>query len=287
MSRVDVSRTGGSRTGVLRRLVDPTPIRSLIATILLFSGTVPSLAQATGMVEVPAGAFTMGRDDGREDERPAHRVDLARFEIDRLPVTHADFATFLESQGLSGSRDGRDYRRYDDDDADARIHRVGDRWRADPGLARHPVNEVPWAGARDYCAWQGKRLPSEAEWEKAARGTDDRRYPWGNAAPDASRAQFNAGWTQTTQVDAHPAGASPYGVLDMAGNQWEWVSSLYRSYPYSATDTREDPNADGVRGTRGGGHDSPADELSTTHRGRDLSRAPRAGHHNIGFRCAR
>ena len=274
---------------------DLMPVIRLIAAALLFVCADAAPAQTEGMVEVPAGAFVMGRDDGPADERPAHRVELGRFMIDRLPVTHADFATFLEAQGLQGVRYGRRYRRYDDDDADARIHRVDGRWRADPRVDRHPVSEVPWAGARDYCAWLGKRLPTEAEWEKAARGTDAHRYPWGNTGPDASRAKFGAEWMQTAPADAYPAGASPYGALDMAGNQWEWVTSLYRPYPYSATDGREDAGGDAdvnagvneLRGTRGGGHDSTPDELTTTQRGRNLSRAPRAGHHNIGFRCAR
>lgn len=254
--------------------------------LLLLLGCTAGATRAQEMVEVPAGQFTMGSDDGPADERPVHRVEIARFRIDRLPVSNADFGTFLDAQGPRGTRAGQAYRRYDDDDGDARIHRVEGRWRADPGFERHPVNEVTWAGARDYCAWKGKRLPTEAEWEKAARGTDGRRYPWGNQPPDASRARFGAGWTQTVAVDATPAGASPYGALDMAGNQWEWVSSLYRPYPYRADDGREDPDADGARATRGGGHDSPPEELTTTQRGRNLSRAPRAGHHNIGFRCA-
>lgn len=256
------------------------------AALLLWLVCAAAGADVQEMVEVPAGPFTMGSDDGPADEQPAHRVELARFRIDRLPVTNADFAAFLEAHGARGMRAGQPYRRYDDDDADARIHRVDGRWRADAGLERHPVNEATWAGARDYCAWKGKRLPTEAEWEKAARGTDGRRYPWGNEAPDARRARFGAGWTQTVAVDALPAGASPYGALDMAGNQWEWASSLYRPYPWRPDDGREDPQADGVRATRGGGHDSLAEELTTTQRGRNLSRAPRAGHHNIGFRCA-
>lgn len=100
-------------------------------------------------------------------------------------------------------------------------------------------------------------------------------------------------WRADAGLERHPvnevswAGASPYGVLDLAGNQWEWVSSLYQPYPYRAGDGRKAPTAAGVRGTRGGGHDSPPEELTTTGRGRTLSRAPRAGHHNIGFRCAR
>jgi len=105
--------------------------------------------------------------------------------------------------------------------------------------------------------------------------------------PERGRAQFAAGWNETAPVDTHPAGASPYGVREMAGNVWQWVSSAYRPYPYSATDGREDLMPGRVRATRGGGHDSQPGAITTTQRGRDLSRNPAAGHHNIGFRCAR
>jgi len=256
---------------------------SLLA-LALVGATGLAAAPAPDRVAIPAGPFTMGRDDGPEDERPAHRVELAAYAIDRLPVTNADYAAFLNAAGTATARGER---LYDTDDPDARIHRRDGRWSADPGYERHPVIEVPWVGAREYCAWRGQRLPTEAEWEKAARGTDGRRYPWGNAAPDATRARFAAGWNQTAVADAHPAGASPYGALDMAGNAWEWVSSAYRPYPYRSDDGREDATPGPVRGTRGGGHDSPADEITTTQRGRTLSRNPAAGHHNIGFRCAK
>lgn len=240
--------------------------------------------QTNDMVVIAAGVFTMGRDDGPQDERPAHRVALPEFSIDRYPVTNSEFAAFLNAGGPH-NRHGE--RLYDTDDPDARIHRTADGWRADPGYELHPVVEAPWAGGRDYCAWRGKRLPTEAEWEKAARGDDARRYPWGNAPPDRTRAQFSAAFNATAPVNAHPAGASHYGVHDMAGNAWEWVASAYRPYPYRADDGREDPASGPVRSTRGGGHDSPPDEITTTQRGRTLSRNPRAGHHNIAFRCAR
>ena len=226
----------------------------------------------------------MGGNDGPADERPAHQVSLPTFAIDRLPVTNAQFAEFLNHGGSSNKQNER---LYDDDDADARIHRQGSHWLADQGYGHHPAVESSWAGARDYCAWRGKRLPTEAEWEKAARGSDGRKYPWGNMPPDRTRAQYGARFNETAPADAFPAGASPYGVLGMAGNTWEWVASAYRPYPYDAADGREDPATGPVRGTRGGGHDSPAEEITTTQRGRNLSRNPAAGHHNIGFRCAR
>ena len=199
-----------------------------------------ALAQPGAMVEVPAGPFTMGRDDGPADERPAHRVTLPAFLIDRLPVTHAEFAAFLDAQGREGERDGRRYRRFDHDDADARIHQVDGRWRADAGFERHPVNEVTWAGARDYCAWAGKRLPSEAEWEKAARGTDARIFPWGDEF-NIRAANTPVRWARlgregdTTPVGAFKAGTSPYGLYDMSGNVWEWTASWYLPHPGNTT----------------------------------------------------
>jgi formylglycine-generating enzyme required for sulfatase activity len=238
---------------------------------------------AEPMIRIPAGPFVMGSEDGPEDERPRHRVDLPAFNIDRTPVTNRQFAEFLNTTGLQAAQ-GEKY--YDVDDNDARIHLRGDKRAADIGFENHPVVEASWYGALAYCRWLDKRLPTEAEWEKAARGTDARKYPWGNEPPDSSRAQFNGGWHDTRPVGSFPRGASPYGALDMAGNVWEWVSSAYLPYPYNAKDGREDLTREHVRGTRGGGQDSPPDELSTTHRGRHVSRNFRSGHHNIGFRCA-
>jgi len=235
------------------------------------------------MMLISGGGFIMGSNSGPDDEKPQHTIFIKSFFLDILPVSNADFATFLNIQGLKNQQGDA---LYDHQDSDARIHQRNLIWQSDLTYELHPVNEVSWVGARDYCAWLNKRLPTEAEWEKAARGIDGRKYPWGNAAPTARLALFGAPYNSSAPVDVFPDGASPYGILDMAGNQWEWVSSIYQPYPYKPDDGRENQNAGPIRSTRGGGHDSNAEEISTTHRGRFLSRNPKAGHHNIGFRCA-
>jgi formylglycine-generating enzyme required for sulfatase activity len=258
----------------------------LFALASLFAG-ISGAAESKvfdGMIRIPAGIFVMGRSDGPEDERPEHKVNLDEFFIDRNQVTNSQFGRFLNAVGPQGRR-GEKY--YDIDDNDARIHRREGKWVADAGHENRPVVEASWFGATNYCAWTGKRLPTEAEWEKAARGTDGRKYPWGNEPPDGLRAHFNGGWNDFRDVGSFLKGASPYGVLDMAGNGWEWVTSAYRPYPYDPHDGREDLTEDQVRGTRGGGQDSNAEDLTVTQRGRHVSRNPRGGHHNIGFRCAR
>ncbi len=264
----------------------PSPVTAFLFAALAAAATAqwaPGQPGGDEMVRIPAGPFMMGSAEGPTDERPAHRVTLPAFSIDRYPVTNAQFAVFLDAVG---PLNGKGERLFDVQDPDARIRQLGSRWAAHSGFEQHPVVEVSWAGARDYCAWRKKRLPTEAEWEKAARGTNARRYPWGNAPPDRTRAQHNAGYNETAPVDRFPGGASPYGVQDLSGNAWEWVSSAYRPYPYNARDGREELASGPVRGTRGGGHDSGVDEITVTQRGRDLSRNPASGHHNIGFRCA-
>jgi len=236
------------------------------------------------MALIAEGQFVMGSNNGPDDEKPEHLVFVKSFLMDVLPVSNDDFAKFLNVRGLKNQL-GESF--YDDDDRDARIHQQNSIWQADQGYATHPVNEVSWVGARDYCAWLNKRLPTEAEWEKAARGTDGRKYPWGNSKPTHKLALYGAAYNASAPVDAFLEGASPYGVLDLSGNQWEWVSSAYRAYPYRTDDGRENQNPGPVRSTRGGGHDSSEDEITTTQRGRNLSRSPSAGHHNIGFRCVR
>jgi len=256
----------------------------LILSMPPVSNTTAQTRSVTEVILIPAGPFWMGSDSGPPDERPRHRVQLAAYYIDRTPVTHSQFTEFLNH---SGHVNAKGERLFDIDDPDARIHKKSDRWVTDSGFENNPVVEVSWNGARDYCGWASKRLPTEAEWEKAARGTDGRKFPWGEDLPDRSKAQFNAAWNETAPVGKHPQGASPYGVLDLAGNAWEWVSSAYTPYPYDSKDGREAPTLGPERVTRGGGQDSGPEHLTTSYRGARLSRNFRSGHHNIGFRCAR
>jgi iron(II)-dependent oxidoreductase len=167
------------------------------------------------MVAVPAGAFQMGTNNELSDElnKPEHTVDLPAFRIDKYLVTNAQYARFVKATG----------------------HRPPSSWkdgRIPNGENMRPVTMVTWYDAADYAKWAGKRLPTEAEWEKAARGTDARRWPWGNKI-DPSRLNTNRKKNTTTNVDAYPNGASPYGALDMAGNVGEWTASELLAYPNS------------------------------------------------------
>ena len=271
------------------------------------------------MVQIAGGTYTLGADDGLPDERPVHEVTLRAFEIDRYEVTNADYVVFLEhvladprsqlrivGDASPGQVDERVLRgagaallmentRVPDartlvalNDDESRIGVREGRFFAQPGFERHPVNEVTWIGAHRYCAWRGARLPTEAEWEAAARGREGRRYPWGSALPEPGRAVFGRRSNATAAVGERAAGATPEGVHDLAGNVAEWTSSLYRPYPYRSDDGREDATAPGERVTRGGDHvfDSSVEKLRTTFRA-GFSRATTAGHRHVGFRCAR
>ena len=202
------------------------------------------LAPGVGLelVRVPAGEFLMGSDKARDkvaydDETPQHKLSLPEYLIGKAPVTVAQFAAFVKATGHKSK-------------AQNDLAKKGD----------HPVTNVTWDDGVAFCQWASKqtgrsvRLPGEAEWEKAARGTDGRIYPWGDQAPDEKRCNFNMNVKDTTPVGKYsPQGDSPYGCVDMAGNVWGWTGSLYKPYPYNAKDGREDPKDRGSRVLRGGG----------------------------------
>jgi len=213
-------------------------------------------------VTIPAGEFLMGSDPARDrlaydDETPQHRLYLPAYRIARTPVTVAQFAAFVaanpgyrttaEQRGSAWNWTGSEWKNIQGADwAHPRGPGSDVRDRQD-----HPVTCVSWDDAMAFCRWAGVRLPSEAEWEKAARGTDGRLWPWGDREQDERLCNFNMNVGDTTPVGRYPDGASLYGVLDMAGNVWEWTRSLWGKdvqkpdyrYPYDPNDGREDPNA--------------------------------------------
>jgi formylglycine-generating enzyme required for sulfatase activity len=220
----------------------------------------------TEMVEIPAGAFTMGRSDGPENEGPAHSVDLPSFYIEIFEVTNAQFVAFTQDSGyVTDAEKGG-----------------GTGWRAYiNGKDNHPAVKISWNDAQAYCQWAGRRLPTEAEWEKAARGAQDVLYPWGNNFDARNANVKESGYRGTTPVGTFAAGTSPYGVFDMAGNVWEWTVDWYQPYP--GNNTPDDFYGEKFKVLRGGGWFDEPDQVLVTNRS---STSPEAANDDIGFRCA-
>ncbi|HEX7671964.1 MAG TPA: formylglycine-generating enzyme family protein [Polyangiaceae bacterium] len=171
-----------------------------------------------GMLLVPGGAFVMGTDTGgQEDEHPAHRVTLKPFFLDRTEVTNGAYASCVSTGVCRSPAPASAGRNHFGPDAAFRG-------------PEQPVSSISWDDARAYCVSVGKRLPTEAEFERAARGDDQRTYPWGNEPPTPERAVF--GTSRTGDVATHLAGAGPYGHLDLAGNVWEWLEDIYDPEAY-------------------------------------------------------
>ena len=271
-----------------------------------------SAAAAQRMVAIPEGAYLVGQPRARPDARPQQAISLKAFAIDKTEVTNAQFAEFLNALDLTVRADfaysdarpenfsdaswpelleqgGADsYPLIGLDDEQVRIQVRQGRFVPAEGFENHPVAETTWRGARNYCAWRGARLPTEAEWEAAARGKEGRTYPWGEAPPTDRLVYSRYPSGVTVPVGSRPEGATPEGVMDLSGSLAEWTSTLYKPYPYIATDGREDPVVPGERVTRGGDYvfDTDSDQLSGYFRS-GFSRAPRSGHRHIGFRCVR
>jgi formylglycine-generating enzyme required for sulfatase activity len=223
-------------------------------------------ADGAEMVYVPAGEFLMGSTDDDPDasdyEKPQHTVYLDAFWIDKTEVTNAQYRKCVEA----GACEEPPY--WNDDTYNA---------------PSQPVVGVSWDGAQVYAAWVGGRLPTEAEWEKAARGTDGRIYPWGNSAPDCNKANYEGCADHPLAVGSHPDGASPYGVLDMAGNVWEWVADWYDEGYYVSAPFRNPagPDSGDFRVLRGGTFFSDPGYVRCASRGRGL---PYRWFWDFGFR---
>jgi formylglycine-generating enzyme required for sulfatase activity len=263
-----------------------TRVAMMAAAVILFAGLGRLAAKdadkgtsaeaPAGMVAVAAGEFTMGagadagfkecqkfsKDCDRKDyleEGPAHKVNLSGFAIDKLEVTQAEFDKCVAAGKCKANK----------------------KFDGFAGPAQ-PVVGVDWNDAVSYCAWAGKRLPTEAEWEKAARGTDGRVYPWGD---DFDEKKINAG-ERSAPVGSCPAGASPYGALDMAGNVWEWVADWYAADYYAKSPAKDPtgPASGATRVVRGGSWAGARVAMRTTSR---FDVAPTGRSVDIGLRCAR
>jgi len=235
------------------------------ASVPVFSCT--STALAGDMVSVPAGDFAMGcgatDTQCRDDEKPSHAVTLVAFEIDRTEVTQDQYAACVQANACDAPRCAWDCTKTD-----------------------YPAGCVAWPQAKAYCTWAGKRLPTEAEWEKAARGTDGRLYPWGNDAPDCTHVNMASCGAHAEPVGMLPAGASPYGALDMAGNAVEMVADWYDVgfYQVSPKDNPTGPATGSRYAGRGGGYKSEAVwQRASSRDWYDQTDASEP----LGFRCAR
>ena len=220
------------------------------------------------MVEIPAGTFTMGGwdEDSPRTELPAHKVQQSAYYIGKTPVTNLEYRDFVKCTGAAAPID----------------------WQLGTfrnGTGKHPVVNVSWQEARVYAEWRGARLPSESEWEKAARGTDERPYPWGTRFTEGERCNATNQVGTTTPVDEWPDGRSFYGLWDMAGNVYEWCEDYYDPdyYKESSLADPKGPEGGQERVIRGGCFNETRTALRTTHR---ASSAEVISRSNIGFRLA-
>jgi serine/threonine-protein kinase len=299
--------------GIGGRVTTPTPLAtplpaSTIPTATVFETSTPEAVLSSpialttaapanertstidGMpqVYVPAGILRMGGLDVHADDRdelPAHTVSLDAFWIDQLEVTNAVYMLCVQAGDCTPPMDW--------------ASNEHPSYFNNAEFKDYPVVHVTWQQAKTYCRWAGRRLPTEAEWERAARGDDFRNFPWGDAPPSAAYANFNYLAGEISRVGSYPAGASPFGALDMAGNIWEWVADLYEVEYYKISPEHNPPgpatNTTNLRVIRGGSYQDDWVNLRVSKRGaafgpdQDIrdNDEDNANEHSskIGFRC--
>lgn len=267
-------------------------IHIIFSGILLMSGCMSGIKDDTkeNMIFIPEGSFTMGfkidndHDWGDMDEEPVHQVTLSSYWIDKYEVTSSNFTKFL-------NENKNEAHRFIEITPSVTVKFDDNVYQPREGLENYPVNRVSWFGADAYCKWKEKRLPTEAEWEKAARGTDQRIFPWGNEFPDNSRVTFRRkfsekGFQVMEPVEGMKNGISPFRVHQMAGNVWEWVSDWFDATAYQ-DENRIDPKGpeSGIsKVLRGGNWYYKAYYMRTTYR---FNERPDIFKVWQGFRCAR
>ena len=268
-----------------------TQMDTILDTVIDDPQPLPSSTE--GMVLIPAGEFQMGSNSGESNEKPIHSVYIDAFYMDEYEVTNAEYAAFLNAKGKH-TESGKTWLYIGG--ARARIEYVAGVYRAKAGYENHPVTGVSWYGAMAYAAWAGKRLPTEAEWEKAARGNlSGLTYPWGNTI-DRNKANYNRHIGDTTAVGEYTANG--YGLYDMCGNVWEWCLDGYDSGFYAVSPSQNPlsgansimwilDNYTGVESSRvlrGGSLYFPDRRVRVAFRFYDT---PALTSDSVGFRCAR
>jgi formylglycine-generating enzyme required for sulfatase activity len=244
--------------------------------------TILSRVDGMRLVYIPAGGFNMGSTSGNPDETPVHAVQMDGFWLDQIEVTNVMFAGFLNAMG-NQTEGGITW--LDPLDPFVWIQEKDRVWQPHQGRENYPVFGVSWYGANAYCTWAGRQLPTEAQWEYAAKGTDERRFPWGNDDLDCERARYSGCGNLPVEAGSLELGSSPFGAFDLAGNVAEWVNDRYTADYYlgSPQQNPSGPINGYYRVIRGGYWGSTYIALQTTHRdwaGADQRQS------SVGFRCA-
>jgi len=242
------------------------------------------LSSIDGMerVYIPAGKFDMGSESGDLDEAPIHTVSLDGYWLDRTEVTNEMFVRFLNAEG-NKQEGGTTW--LDPMDPFVWVLEKDGVWQTLPGKENYPIVNVSWYGAKAYCAWAGRDLPTEAQWEYAAKGTDSRRFPWGNDAPDCNLARFSGCGNTPVEAGNLLQGSNLWGVSDLAGNVAEWINDRYAADYYQQSPQEDPPGPMNgyYRVIRGGSWGSTYLALQTSHR--DWAGADERIN-SVGFRCA-
>jgi sulfatase modifying factor 1 len=264
--RIQARATDSTGT-VMQSVVVVQPVRGGVDAAGSGIAAIPEIGS---IVSVPEGTFRMGSDDGPDEEKPVHDVHVSGFQIDPFPVTVGQFRAYIAQSKYKTS-------------AETANEPITRTWHFDddPNRWEHPVRFVSWFDADTYCRAQGMLLPTEAQWEYAARGTDFRRYPWGN---DFDPARVPAG--DTSPVGFFTSGVSPFGVYDMSGNVWEWTDDWFDPLYYRASDLNNprSPKKIDQKSIRGGGFNSSPSDLRVTRR---IHNFQSTYHADVGFRCVK
>jgi serine/threonine-protein kinase len=285
------------------RRIEPTEIATPIIEIEVNSSERLSTLDGMAQVFVDEGGFLMGAGSDAShataDERPQNEIYLDSYWIDKTEVTNNQFAQFLNDTGNHrGTCLGADCMKVKEQHELSHIFLQGDHYEVESGYEDHPVIMITWYGASTYCHWADRRLPTSAEWEKAARGDDGRTFPWGNqfSGDEANfcdqtceiqhrDANYDDGYAYTAPVGSYPDGASPYGALDMAGNVTEYVSDWYDEHYYQVVPLNNPAGPDNgtLRVRRGSAWIGTLPDMRITFRSKST---PDSLNNNVGFRCA-